>query len=99
MAARKIAPICGTASASNLAVSPGTSLRRVSHGNKTEEPWHISHMGDLRQHLKAAVEATPVPLALETRVLSRVRAAAPRRRPLLPPLGVLVTVALLVTVY
>src|SRR5258708_1599618 len=56
-------------------------------------------MGDLRQHLKAAVETTPVPPGLETRVLAHVRATRPQRRAFLPAVGALAAVALLVTVY
>ena len=60
-------------------------------------------MGDIRQHLKAAVAATPVPPWLETRVRARIRARiqAPTWIPgrLLPAAALLVACAALVTVY
>ena len=57
-------------------------------------------MGDLGQRVKAAVDATPVPTGLETRVLARVRTARPGRLPwLLPAVGALALAAVLSFVY
>jgi hypothetical protein len=55
-------------------------------------------MGDLRQRLKAAVDATPVPPGLQTRVQARIR-TRPKPRVLLLAVPALVACALLVTVY
>ncbi len=56
-------------------------------------------MGDLRQHLKTAVAATPVPPWLETRVRARIQAPTWTPARLLPAAALLVACAALVTVY
>ena len=56
-------------------------------------------MGDIRQHLKTAVAATPVPPWLQTRVRARLQAPAWTPARLLPVTALLVACAALVTVY
>jgi hypothetical protein len=56
-------------------------------------------MGDLRQRLKTAVDATPVPLGLQARVQAHIRTRASSRVPIFALAGVVAAFALLVTVY